>query len=99
MPGNWSKKNVFTSNKLCYLMLMGELRQWLQLSTIKFIVMLENKSLKNRPVLALEKEIISKADIHTIERMSGIHHSGIGIIDSSVPTIPTTFGNLAVAGA
>ncbi|MBS0027593.1 hypothetical protein ACTJJ0_32330 [Chitinophaga sp. 22321] len=60
--------------------------------------MLENKSLNRRPVLALEKEIISKADINTIENMSGAH-AGKGMLDSSVPTIPTTWANVAIAEA
>lgn len=58
----------------------------------------KNKSFNSRPVLSFEKEIISKADINTIENMSGTQRSGKGL-DSSIPTIPTTWANVAIAEA
>ncbi|MGO4290170.1 hypothetical protein [Chitinophaga sp. RAB17] len=51
-----------------------------------------NVSVNNRPVLMLEKQIISKADVSTIENMSASDKSGVRMADSSFPTIPTTWG-------
>lgn len=59
-----------------------------------------NMSVNNRPMLMLEKEIISKADVSTIENMSAADKSGVRRGDSSFPTIPTTFGSpLAISEA
>lgn len=58
-----------------------------------------NLSVNNRPMLMLEKEIISKADVSTIENMSASDKSGTGMVHSSFPTIPTTWASLAVSEA
>lgn len=59
-----------------------------------------NMSASNRPVLMLEKEIISKADVSTIENMTASAKAGVGLVHSSFPTIPTTWGAaLAVSEA
>lgn len=53
--------------------------------------MLENKlSVNRRPMLILEKEIISKADISTIENIRASKNEGAATIPSSIPTTPTT---------
>lgn len=55
-------------------------------------------SLNNRPMLTLEKEIVSKADTRTIENISASNKSAM--IDSSLPTTPTTLtGLMATLGA
>lgn len=56
-------------------------------------------SLNNRPMLTLEKEIVSKADTRTIENISARNNKGV-TIDSSLPTTPTTLtGLIATLGA
>lgn len=58
-----------------------------------------NMSLNSRPMLTLEKEIVSKADTRTIENISARNNKGAGI-DSSIPTTPTTLtGLMATLGA
>ena len=58
----------------------------------------KNMSLNNRPMLTLEKEIVSKADTRTIENISTSNKSAM--IDSSLPTTPTTLtGLMATLGA
>ncbi len=53
--------------------------------------MLKNKlSVNRRPVLILEKEIVSKADVRTIENIRASSYEGVTSILSSVPTTPTT---------
>ncbi len=53
--------------------------------------MLENKlSVNRRPMLILEKEIISKADVSTIENIRASKNEGALVIPSSIPTTPTT---------
>ncbi|HEY9261127.1 hypothetical protein [Chitinophaga sp.] len=48
-----------------------------------------NMSVNNRLMLMLEKEIISKADVSTIENMRASDKSRVGM-ESSFPTLPTT---------
>lgn len=56
-------------------------------------------SVNNRPMLTLEKEIVSKADTRTIENISAANNKG-AMIDSSIPTTPTTLtGLIATLGA
>lgn len=53
--------------------------------------MLENKlSVNRRPMLILEKEIVSKADVSTIENIRASSYEGVATIPSSIPTTPTT---------
>ncbi|MEC5142395.1 hypothetical protein [Chitinophaga sp. 212800010-3] len=54
----------------------------------------KNITLNSRPILKLEKEIISKADTLAIENMraAGV----VEMVHSSVPTTPTTFGSVFI---
>ena len=55
--------------------------------------MLKSKlSVNRRPVLILEKEIVSKADVRTIENIRASNYEGVISILSSVPTTPTITG-------
>jgi hypothetical protein len=60
---------------------------------------MSNMSVNSRPMLMLEKEIISKADITSIENMSASDKSGVGMGHSSFPTIPTTWAAVTVSEA
>ncbi|SEW31960.1 hypothetical protein [Chitinophaga arvensicola] len=59
----------------------------------------KNMSVNNRPMLTLEKEIISKADTRTIENMKASNSSDTAMMYSSIPTIPTTTGSVFTLGA
>jgi hypothetical protein len=59
----------------------------------------KNMSVNNRPMLTLEKEIVSKADTRTIENIKASHGTGAAMMDSSIPTIPTTTGSVFTLGA
>ncbi|MDR6565165.1 MULTISPECIES: hypothetical protein [Chitinophaga] len=51
-------------------------------------------SVNRRPMLILEKEIVSKADISTIENIRASSYDGAATIPSSIPTTPTTLTGL-----
>ena len=55
-----------------------------------------NRNMNSRPMLTLDKEVISKADISTIENMRTSGKGGAGHGQSSVPTTPTTFDTVTV---
>lgn len=53
---------------------------------------MQKTSLNYRPMLTLEKEIISKADVATIQNMSA-YDNWAPSQDTSLPTIPPTLGS------
>jgi hypothetical protein len=54
-----------------------------------------NKNMNSRPTLTLDKEVISKADVYTIENMRTSGKGGAAHGQSSVPTTPTTFDTVS----
>ncbi|MFY0254760.1 hypothetical protein ACDQ55_12475 [Chitinophaga sp. 30R24] len=55
----------------------------------------KNMSVNSRPSLLLEKEIIAKAEVSAVENMKS-GRPAAGLVHSSVPTTPTTFGTIVI---